>query len=198
MERATDPSTAEVAGAVTTRGDTPQGTEGGATSAGMTHGGDGIPAYGERSVEIGAKPLMAGEGPAGRKAGCSAEPLEGYTTPMRPARKVPKSVQIARAKAWKLERQKARLLRGTSVKKNGRGSKGSITDLILDSVSGSIIEGEEEDALLLEGNQDNAGGPPSEVASKPEPMGNANDLGEERVTMMTFRFSIPGVATATV
>ena len=198
LERVTGPSTAEVAEAVTTRGDESQGTKGDATSAGMTRGGGGIPAHGERSGEIGAEPPMAGEGPVGRKAGRSAELPGEYTTPVRPARQVPKSVQIARAKVWKLERQKARLLGGASPKKHGRGSEESITDSILDSVSDSIPEGEKEDASLLEGNQDDAGGPPSEVVSKPEPMGDADDSEEEMVTMMTIRFSIPGVETTVV
>ena len=126
---------------------------------------------------------MAGEGPAGRKAERSAEPPGGYTTPVRSARKVPKSVQITRAKAWSMERQKARLLGGSGMK-HGRGSEGSVAASILESISGSVLEEEGEEASLLEGNQDDARPPPSEVASKPGPMGDADDSGEDHRTQI--------------
>ena len=71
---------------------------------------------------MGAEPPMAGEGPVGRKAGHSVEPPGGYTTPVRPDRKVLKSVLIARVKAWKLERQKAHFL-GGSVTKHRRDQR---------------------------------------------------------------------------
>ena len=67
VECATDPSNAEVAGAVTMRRDEPQGAKGNTTLAGMTHGGGEMPAHGEMSGEIGAEPPMAGEGPTDRK-----------------------------------------------------------------------------------------------------------------------------------
>ena len=50
----------------------------------------------------------------------------------------------------------------------------------------------------MEGDQDDAGGPPAETAMKPEPSCRSNDSGEEMITMMTFWFSILGDATAAV
>ena len=79
---------------------------------------------------------------------------------------------------------------GERVNKHGQGAKGSVSE--------SILEGVEEDTSTLEGTLDDAEGPPSVAAWKSAPMNDVDDSGEEMMTTMRFRFSIPRAATDTV
>ena len=137
--------------------------------------------------------VTGGDEPPRRRA----EPLGGYKTPVCPTRKRLKQAARARAKAWILERRKARPLGGKGMKHGGGADTVSAASA-LDSITGSIAEEEGDSASWMEGNQDDAGGPPAKTASKPEPSGGSNDSGEEMITIMTFRFSIPGDATVVV
>ena len=93
-EKVVDASGADVVDTVKTRGDKPP-RRGAEPDAGE-HTGKGEKATGASGAKVVDTAVAKRDGPPRR----GAEPSGGYTTPVRPARKLMKKAAKARAKAW--------------------------------------------------------------------------------------------------